>query len=175
LILPFTGSQNINSLYNNKLAPKIKGQKDIYYRLLGNQHINWRNILLLFVKRYLKLDKIFSKTENKNRCLIFDDTEIAKTGKAIEGVSKIHSHVTQRFIFGYKLLVAGYWNGSVFIPIDFSFHRENKNNLKKKYGLKKKNIRIRRKQKEKMGCLLLNVLTCIIHRKIKRICICHTN
>jgi hypothetical protein len=151
LILPFTGIQNINSLYNNKLAPKIKGQKDTYYRLLANQHINWRNILLLFVKRYLKLDKIFSETENKNKCLIFDDTEIAKTGKVIEGVSKVHSHVTQRFIFGYKLLVAGYWNGSVFIPVDFSFHRENKNNLKKKYGLSKKEYKNQKKTKRETG------------------------
>ena len=78
--------------------------------------------MLLFVKRYLKLDDKFSKSTDETKCLIFDDTEIVKTGKAIEGVSKIHSHVTRSFIFGFKLLVAGYWNGSVFIPVDFSFH-----------------------------------------------------
>lgn len=138
LILPFSNTQSINSLYGDKMAPEVKGKKDIYYRLLGNQKINWRNILLLFVKRYLRLDNKFSKPTDETNCLIFDDTEIAKTGKTIEGISKIHSHVTQRFLFGYKLLVAGYWNGSVFIPIDFSFHRENKNNKSKKYGLSKK-------------------------------------
>jgi len=151
LILPLTGMENINSLYNNKLAPKAKGQKDTYYRLLSNQRINWRNILLLFVKRYLKLDEKFSKSKNINRCLIFDDTEIGKTGKAIEGVSKVHSHVTKTFILGYKLLVAGYWNGSVFIPVDFSFHRENKNNSKKKYGLTKKEYKNQKKTKRENG------------------------
>ncbi|MEA1893115.1 MAG: transposase [Campylobacterota bacterium] len=151
LILPFTGVENINSLYNNKLAPKVKGKKDAYYRLLGNQRINWRNILLLFVKHYLKLDEKFSKTDNENKCLIFDDTEIKKTGKAIEGVSKIHSHVSQKFVFGYKLLVAGYWNGSVFIPVDFSFHRESKNNLKKKYGLTKKEYKNQKKTQRENG------------------------
>jgi len=30
--------------------------------------------------------------------------------------------------------VAGYWNGSVFVPIDFSLHRESKKS-KLKYGL----------------------------------------
>ncbi len=34
--------------------------------------------------------------------------------------------------------MAGYWNSSVFIPVDFSFHRENKNNKTRKYGLSKK-------------------------------------
>jgi hypothetical protein len=155
LILPFSNTQSIHSLYTTKMAPVAKGQKDIYYRLLGNQKINWRNILLLFVKRYLKLDDRFSKSTDETKCLIFDDTEIVKTGKAIEGVSKIHSHVTQGFVFGFKLLVAGYWNGSVFIPVDFSFHRENKDNTKKKYGLSKKEHKNQKKTKREKGSPVL--------------------
>lgn len=155
LILPFSNTQSIHSLYTTKMAPGTKGQKDIYYRLLGNQKINWRNILLLFVKRYLKLEDRFSKSTDETKCLIFDDTEIVKTGKAIEGVSKIHSHVTQEFIFGFKLLVAGYWNGSVFIPVDFSFHRENKDNAKNKYGLSKKEHKNQKKTKREKGSPVL--------------------
>lgn len=149
LIIPFSNVDNIHSLYNSKLAPDVKGKKDVYYRLLGNQKINWRNILFLFVKRYLKLNDKFSEPSNNTKCLIFDDTEITKTGRTIEGTSKIHSHVTHNFIFGYKLLVEGYWNGSVFIPVDFSFHRENKSNSKKKYGLTKKEYRNQRKTGKK--------------------------
>ncbi len=155
LILPFSNMKTINSLYNNKLAPDVKGQKDMYYRLLGNQKINWRNILFLFVKRYLKLGDKFSKPTDETNCLIFDDTEIIKTGKKIEGTSKMHSHVSGNFIFGYKLLVAGYWNGSVFIPIDFSFHRENKNNVKRKYGLTKKEYKNQKKTKREKGSPVL--------------------
>ena len=151
LILPFSNVKSIHSLYNTKMAPVAKGKKDTYYRLLGNQKINWRNILLLFAKRYLKLEDKFSEPTDGTKCLIFDDTEIAKTGKAIEGVSKIHSHVTQGFLFGFKLLVAGYWNGSVFIPVDFSFHRENKDNAKKKYGLSKKEHKNQKKTKRGKG------------------------
>jgi len=145
LILPFTNTNNICSLFSSKISDETKGQKDVYYRALANQNIDWRNILLLFVKRYLYLDIKFSEAKDFVRCLIFDDTEIGKSGKTIEGISKIHSHVTQRFIFGYKLLVAGYWNGSIFIPVDFSFHRENKTNEIKKYGLSKKEIRNQKK------------------------------
>jgi len=145
LVLPFTNANNIGSLYNTRMSPDVDGQKDVYYRFLGNQKINWRNILLLFVKQYLKLDEKFTKSTSEDKCLIFDDTEIGKSGKTIEGISKIHSHVTQNFLFGFKLLVAGYWNGSIFIPVDFSFHRENKNNAKKRYGLSSKE---RKKQKK---------------------------
>lgn len=150
-VLPFTTASNINSLYNTKMAPDVKGGKDVYYRLLANQKINWRSILLLFVKRYLKLEGKFSMPDGANRCLIFDDTEIHKKGKSIEGVSKIHSHVTHSFMFGYKLLVAGYWTGSVFIPVDFSFHRENKNNKKRKYGLSTKEYKAQQKTKREKG------------------------
>lgn len=151
LILPFANIPNIHALYNTKMAPKTKGEKDTNYRLLSNQNINWRNILLLFIKRYLRLDSKFTTPIDDTRCLIFDDTDIHKTGKAIEGVSKIHSHVSQKFIFGYKLLVAGYWNGSVFIPVDFSFHRENKNNKINKYGLSKKEYKEQKKTKRVKG------------------------
>lgn len=143
-ILPFANTKNINSLFNSKFTPETSGQKDIYYRALANQKINWRNLLLLFVKRYLHLDTKFTQTDSP-KCLIFDDTEIEKTGKTIEGVSKIHSHVIQRYIFGYKLLLAGYWNGSIFIPLDFSLHRENKKNKIKKYGL---SVKQRKNQKK---------------------------
>jgi len=151
LILPFSNIQNVHGLYTSKMAPKTDGEKDTYYRLLSNQRINWRNILLLFVKRYLNLDSKFSTPKDETKCLIFDDTEIPKTGKSIEGVSKIHSHVSHKFIFGYKLLVAGYWNGSVFIPVDFSFHRENKDNKIMKYGISKKDYKKQKKTSRTKG------------------------
>jgi len=150
LILPFSGVNSIHSLYNSKFAPNTQGQKDVYYRLLSNQKINWRSLLFLFVKRYLELESKFNTPTEQITCLIFDDTEIIKTGKTIEGISKIHSHIKKTFVLGYKLLVAGYWKGSVFIPIDFSFHRESKKS-KNKYGLTKKQQRNQKTTKRKKG------------------------
>lgn len=119
LVLPFIDIKNIGSLFNSSVGIKSKGQKDVYYRALSNQRINWRNLLLLFVKRYLQIDQRFTTPKDNVKCLIFDDTDIEKTGRKIEGISKTYNHVTKHFIFGYKLLVAGYWNGSVFIPVDY--------------------------------------------------------
>ncbi len=77
--------------------------------------------------------------------MIFDDTILEKSGKKIEGVSKVHDHVTGRFVFGYKLLVCGYWDGDNFIPVDFSLHRERGSDLDKARGRRN---RARRKVKQ---------------------------
>lgn len=145
--LPFTGYSSIHSL-SSACTSKTSGEKDVYYRFLSNQKINWRTLLFVFVKRYLQFEPQFENQGNSPSCLIFDDTDLPKRGKKIEGVSKIHSHVNHCFIFGFKLLVAGYWNGTLFIPVDFSFHRESK---KKNYGLKAKELRKQRSTQRKKG------------------------
>lgn len=147
LTFPFMDMKNIGSYFSSKLSSKAIGKKDTFYRILKNQKINWRRILLLFVKKYLDLDKrTFDSKASSEKCLIFDDTDIEKTGKTIEGISKIFNHVTKRFMFGYKLLVAGYWNGSVIIPVDFSFHRESKKN---NFGLNAKERKAQYKTERK--------------------------
>ena len=80
-VLPFTNTKNISSVFNSKTAPNTTGEKDVYYRALANQKINWRNLLLLFVKRYLQVDTRFSQTKNNTKCLIFDDTDNCKNRK----------------------------------------------------------------------------------------------
>lgn len=102
------------------------------------------SFLAQFVKQYLLKDERFTVPENATRCLIFDDTDIVKTGNTIEGISKVYNHVSKTYYLGYKLLVAGYWNGSVFIPVDFSLHRESKTS-KLKYGLTKKQRKAQKK------------------------------
>jgi len=148
LVLPIIGFNTIYSLTKSNEPNSSIAGKDSYYRLLANQHINWRSLLMHFVKEYLVKDLLFASPENPIKCLIFDDTDIPKTGKTIEGVSKIFNHANKTFYFGFKLLVAGYWNGSIFIPVDFSFHRENKNS-KNKYGLTSKQ---RKRQKSVSRC-----------------------
>jgi len=148
LILPLLGVNSIYGLTANKGTELSKCGKDSYYRILANQKINWRAFLAQFVKQYLLKDELFTPSADATRCLIFDDTDLPKTGKTIEGVSKIYNHVSKTYYLGFKLLVAGYWNGSVFIPIDFSLHRESKTS-KLKYGLTAKQ---RKAQKNTPRC-----------------------
>jgi hypothetical protein len=134
LILPLIGFKSINSLTKSRTNEVNTIGKDSYCRILANQKINWRTFLAQFVKQYLLKGELFTAPENGTRCLIFDDTDLSKSGDTIDGISKIHNHVSKTYYLGFKLLVARYWNGSVFIPVDFSLHRESKKS-KLKYGL----------------------------------------
>ena len=147
LVMLFYRSRNIHSYFSRqfgKLADR-NGSKNPYYDLLGNEYINWRSILYLFARRYLNLSGRIAGYSGKIRALIFDDSPIEKSGKKIEAVSKMHDHVTGRFLLGYKLLVCGYWDGGNFIPVDFSLHRERGGELDKARG---KRNRAKKKAKQ---------------------------
>jgi len=147
LVMLFYRSRNIHSYFSRQYGKRmdIEGSKNPYYDLLGNENINWRLILYLFAKRYLSLSGRITDYRGKVKALIFDDSPTEKSGKKIEGVSRVHDHVTGRFILGYKILVCGYWDGGNFIPVDFSLHRERGGGLDK---ARSKRNRARRKVKQ---------------------------
>lgn len=124
----------------------ISGEKCVYYRLMENPGINWRRLYEKIVLRYYEI--VRTKAEplatGAIRCFIIDDTLIEKTGKQIEGVSKVHDHVTNSFVLGLKMLLLAYWDGKNLLSIDYSLHREK--GKKKNYGLTNKELR---KQKSK--------------------------
>ena len=147
LVMLFYQSRNIHSYFTRQFGKLTDrdGSKNPYYDLLGNEYISWRTILYLFAKRYLNLSARITDYCGKIKALIFDDSPIEKSGKKIEAVSKMHDHVTGRYIFGYKLLICGYWDGGSFIPVDFSLHRERGGELDK---ARKKRNRAKRKAKQ---------------------------
>lgn len=138
VLLPFYGIDNI---YNMIRANIISENKDAYYTVKNNEHIDWRKLLVLFAKRFRFL--INSRQTMKKggiTALIGDDSPLHKTGKKTENASMVHDHVTNKFILGFKILVIGYWDGGSFIPIDFSIHREKGSRLQKaKDALKSSN------------------------------------
>jgi hypothetical protein len=140
LVMLFYNARNVYSYFSRQFgkATGIQGSKNPYYDLMGNEYICWRVILYLFAKRYLNLVGQIRGCTVQTRALIFDDSPLGKRGKKIEGVSKVYDHVTGNFIFGYKILVCGYWDGSNFIPIDFSLHRERGKELDKARGKRNK-------------------------------------
>lgn len=139
LTFPFMAQKNVHQFITGYWNKYAGFGKDAYYRLKNNPKINWRMFLFAVVKRVQSIlwdSYEQDKAEKKVKAFIFDDTTIAKRGVFIEGVSKVWDHVLQKSILGYKLLVMGFYDGTMFNPINFSFHRENVNKKKNKYGLK---------------------------------------
>jgi hypothetical protein len=73
--------------------------------------------------------------DKARQCFVIDDTDIEKSGKTFEGISKIYSHREHHFLFGFKLLLLCYRDGKSLIPCGLSLHRENRKN---RYGLNAK-------------------------------------
>ena len=137
--LPFIDKNNVHS-FSRSSFNELQIGKDAFYRLKNNFNINWRRFLFsvsVFAIRLLDNRENYNNKEVVT-AFVFDDTTITKTGKRIEGVSRVWNHVIQKSVLGYQLLVMGYYNGTSLLPINFSSHREIGKNEKKKFGLKPK-------------------------------------
>jgi len=131
LLLPFLGASNVNEVSPNCFEAK----KDVFYRLKNNPLIDWRSILWLFVIKFIAIEKAKASDDSSPKCLIIDDSFLAKSGKYIEKISKMWDHVSKKYLLGFKVNLLGYWDGKTFLPIDFAIHREKGKNEKKPYGL----------------------------------------
>jgi len=146
--LPFIEQKNVYCFTQGYWAKYVKLGKDSLYRLKNNPLVNWRSFLFSVVKRtLLTIEERKPIASNNPTALIFDDTIISKSGKKIEGVSRVWDHVFQKSILGFQLLVMGYYDGTMFIPIDFSFHRSKGKNKKLLFGLKPKDYKKQYKKK----------------------------
>jgi predicted nucleic acid-binding Zn finger protein len=128
-------------MLNSYIGRHIEARKDTFYRLKNNPSICWRLVLWLFATKFRKCTEEQGEKSGSVKCIVFDDTLLDKTGRCIEKVSRVWDHVTGRFILGFKMLLMGYWDGTSFIPVDFSLHREKGRNKEKPFGLKKKELK----------------------------------
>jgi hypothetical protein len=150
IVLPFTGQDSIHSFVHSWFSCVIEAQKDVFYRLLNNSKICWRLLLYRFV---IDFNKIVAKSGNIDsplKCLILDDSLLAKTGKKIEFIGRVWDHVVQRSVLGFKLLALCYCDATSTIPVDFSLHREAGRNKDKPFGMTKKALKNQyKKQRDK--------------------------
>lgn len=143
LFMSFFSFFNIWNAVNSGIST-IKAKKDSYYRFFNDSNINWRKILYLINKSYNKvIRKNYHNTNKDLKVFVIDDSDIPKTGRKIEFIGKVFSHVHRKSILGFKVLVLGYWDGVSFRPLDFSLHREKGENPKKPCGMSKKHLKER--------------------------------
>jgi len=158
-ILPFYGISSVYAFIKRGIKESdIQGKKDVYYDVKNNELIDWRRLLMLHAKRlqYLLLKNDSTIIKGK-KAIIFDDTFLEKTGIKTEKLSRTFDHVSGFHLFGFKLLVCGFWDGGSFIPLDFSFHRERgaaNEGLIKAFKKASKAVKKLTKEFEKHVCLL---------------------
>lgn len=127
--------------------------KDVFYRLLNNSSINWRNLHYTLSKKLIKQTQTKAEQTNAPRCLIIDDTDLPKTGRFMELIGKIYTHVSHRSILAFKGLFMAYHDGKSLFALDFSLHGEQGKNKKRPYGISLSQSKKRySKKREKQSC-----------------------
>ncbi len=148
LLFPLFSVKNIRDYLVSALYEYLNASKDTLYRFKNDCKNDWRSIAdKVNGQIRKKIKKSGNKDESSPTCLIIDDTDLIKTGKFIEHVSRIWSHIAHRSMLGFKGLFLGYWDSKTFIGINFSLHKEKGNNKKYPYGLKKKELNKQYKKK----------------------------
>lgn len=110
--------------------------KDVFYRMLNDENMDWRSLCYCITKKLIEQAR--QKGENTTvglRCLIIDDTDLPKTGRCMELIGRVYSHVTHTSLLAFKGLFMAYHDGKSLYALDFSLHGEKGKNEKKPYGL----------------------------------------
>lgn len=137
LLFPFFEIKDASHFGGSALFKIISCGKDVFYRMLNDSNIDWRSISYRLNLRLLKTTAVNSEPQENNvsRCLIIDDTDLHKTGRHIEFLGRIFSHVSRTSILGFKGLLMAYHDGKSLFALDVALHCEKGKNLKKPYGL----------------------------------------
>jgi hypothetical protein len=126
ILLKMLNVESINRYFTSDLSKLVTFGKDVFYSIKNNTKINWRKCLLgQALDCSDRVDHPKSKLESHQvPCLIIDDTDLQKTGKCIEFIGRIFSHVGKGSILGFKSLNLAFWTGHNLLHLDFSLHGE---------------------------------------------------
>ena len=151
ILFPLFSVKDISHFAHSSLYQAFNCGKDIFYRFLNDTTIDWRKIACKVNRHLINRTKKHSySADNENiRCLIADDTDLPKSGRKFEFVSRIFSHAQQAYNYGFKGLFLGYHDGKSFFGLDFSLHGEKGKQAEKPYGLTKKQSKKRFQNKSR--------------------------
>ncbi len=119
-----------------------KARKDAFFRILNNEKMDWRKMLITAAKQFLSMTPEVDSAPTPT-CGIIDDTTLTKTGEKIEGIGRIFDHCLRKCVLGFKCQVYSFWDGKSIYPLDFTLHAEVGRNRKRPFGMTKKKLKER--------------------------------
>lgn len=143
LLFPCFGVRNA---YRNQkhgiLEPLVKARKDVFYRFMENPDVDWRKALWHISVQLWNRIHMRSDHKSDDVCLILDDTDHEKTGRTIEKIGRVHSHLAHKAVLGFKCLCMAVTDGVSQILLDFAIVGEK--GKKENYGMSAKELKRRR-------------------------------
>lgn len=123
ILFPFFSIKNAANYFGSSLQSLFDCRKDMFYRVLSNDRIDWRHILRYVNKKLAKNIVVRSDAQNSEYpiCMIVDDTDMPKTGRKGEMLGRVYSHVENHgSILGHKGLFLCRTDGRTQMLNDFT-------------------------------------------------------
>ena len=149
IVMAFMGSRNISRSRGSSLEELTAAQKDVYYRFIKNPSVKWRNALWSISCQLWNKIRLRSELKSEDTCLIIDDTDFHKTGRTIENIGRVYSHLEHKCILGFKALFMAVTDGVSQIILDFALMGEK--GKTGKYGMSAKEIEARHQYERELG------------------------
>lgn len=136
-----------------KMDSLIEARKDVFYRFMSNTDIDWRKALWHISVQLWNKIRFRSDHKDNEVCLILDDTDHEKTGRTIEKIGRVHSHLRHKAVLGFKCLCLAVTDGVSQLMLDFALLGEK--GKKGNYGMSAKEIAKRHSTKHDSDVLRL--------------------
>lgn len=153
ILMPFFAVSGFSHYASSVMSRMFGGKKDILYSFMAKDNIDWRKIIYVITMKLIgkvTVRKDF-KRSHLPAVLIGDDTDSPRSGMRMEKIGKIFSHVHQKMILGYKILMLCWSDGRSQFMLEASLHGENGKIEGKEQGLtsKQRQKRYSRERDEK--------------------------
>jgi len=138
LICPCFMIRNPFNVIGSPLGGKLGCGKDVFYEFLNDARTDWRKLMYHITSQLWTKIRVRSDHEANDTCLMIDDTDFPKTGKRIENIGRVHSHVEHKAILGFKALFLGITDGISQMILDHVILGEK--GKKENYGMSAKEL-----------------------------------
>ena len=148
LLFPCFMIRNPYNYGGSSLSHLMDCKKDVFYRFMNNPGIDWRKLLYHLNLQLWSKIRVRSGHKSENTCLIVDDTDYPKTGRRTENIGRVHSHVQNRCILGFKALLLAITDGKSQLILDFAILGEKGRNGNFGMSVKELKERFTKERKE---------------------------
>lgn len=127
LVCPCSMIRNPFSVIGSPLGSKLGCGKDVFYDFLNDARTDWRKFMYHINSQLLTRIRVCSDHKAVDTCLMIGDTDFPKTGKRIENIGRVYSHLEHKCILGFKALFLGLTDGVSQMLLDFALIGEKGN------------------------------------------------
>lgn len=138
LMFPCFMIRNPFKFESSALSSLIGCKKDVFYRFMESPNLDWRKVMYHINLQLWNKVAVRSEHRNLTTCLMIDDTDFPKTGRQMEVIGRIYSHLAHKSIVGYKALFLGITDGKSQMLLDFALVGEK--GKKGNHGMSEKEL-----------------------------------